>query len=235
MLFALTAGLAGVLALAAYAGAVVLVLAVGLVQGLLIAGWHRSLRVPGAVGGMVVAGAASAAADVLLWLRDDPRPLTPATGVLGLTVAGAFLHQLTRRPPRHELTASLTATISLAVLGVLTALYIAAEGTRGGASLVAVVALAAGAARLVDLLPLPALLRLPPGLLLAGAIGFLLGGVTTVDARPGLLLGLAAGAAAQAAGVLVRRTGAADLYTAGALPIAIGGPVAYVLGRILVG
>lgn len=235
MVIALTLALAGVLALAALAGAAVLVLAVALVQGMVIAGWHRTLGVPGAVGGMVLAGVAAAAADLLLWLRDDPRPLSPAAGVLGLTIAGGFFHQLTRRWPREQLTASLTGTVTLATVAVLAAVFVSARQTHGGAALVSAVALSAGVARLPDLVPMSTWVRATCGLLLGAAVGLLVGGWTIVGPGPGLLLGLAGAAAAELGAALVRRAPAADLYTAAGLPLALAAPVAYVLGRILVG
>jgi hypothetical protein len=236
MAIALTAALAGVLALAGYAGSVVLLLAVAMVQGLLVAGWYRCVDVPGATGGMLLAGAASGAADLLLLLRDDPRPLAPATGVLGLAMVGTLLHQLVRRPERDRVTASLTATATLTAFAVLTGLFISAEQTRGGASLVAVVAVTAVAGRVVDLLPsLPSSVRAPAGVVLGGVVGAGLGSLTVVEAQPGLLLGLGAAASAAVAGAVVRRFPRPDLFTAGALPLAVAGPVAYVLGRILVG
>ena len=80
---ALTLALAGAVALAAYAGQTLVVGAVLVVQGLLVWGWYDALDVPGRIGGMILAGAAAATADVLLLVRDDTRPLTPVAGVVG--------------------------------------------------------------------------------------------------------------------------------------------------------
>ncbi|MGH8939463.1 MAG: hypothetical protein ACRDV2_08945, partial [Actinomycetes bacterium] len=95
MAAALTLALAGLLALSAWAGAVPLMLAVALVQGLVVAGWYRAVDVPGALGGMLLAGVVAAATDLLLVVRDDPRPVTPATSVLGVAMVGGLVHQLT--------------------------------------------------------------------------------------------------------------------------------------------
>src|SRR4029079_1774535 len=94
--------------------------------GLLVSGWHRSLAVPGARGGVALAGAAALAADLLLGVRGDTRPLAPVSAVVGLAVVGALIHQLLRSADRARVTASLTATVTLAVLAVLAGLYIAA-------------------------------------------------------------------------------------------------------------
>src|SRR3954451_4572904 len=101
---AMTAAMAGALALGAYAGSVVLLVAVAGTQAVMVYGWHRALDVPGALGGVILAGAAAGVADVLLVARDDARPLAPVSGVLALAVLGAFLHQLARRGERTRLT-----------------------------------------------------------------------------------------------------------------------------------
>src|SRR3954449_10185304 len=137
---AMTAAMAGALALGAYAGSVVLLVAVAGTQAVMVYGWHRALDVPGALGGALLAGAAAGVADLFLVVRDDARPLAPLSGVLGLAVIGAFLHQLARRGKRAQLTGSLTATAALAVFAVLAGLYLAALQTRGEAALVALVA-----------------------------------------------------------------------------------------------
>lgn len=232
---ALTLALAGALALTAYAGEIALLLAVLVVQGLLASGWHRTLDVPGSVGGMVLAGGAALAADILLLLRDEARPLAPIAGVLGVAVLGAMVHQLLRGPARSRVTASLTATTMLVVLGTLAALFLAAAQTRGGAALVALAALAAAISAAVDQVALPPLVV--AGIATVG--GILLGAVaaalTELSLGPSLLLGGAAAATAVSVMVFVRRAERPDLTTVAALPLTGVAPLAYVLGRILVG
>ena len=232
---ALTLALAGALALGAHTADVLLLLAVLAVQGLLIFGWHRALDVPGALGGMILSAATALAADVALLVRDDARPLTPVTGVLGVAMLGALVHQLTRRPDRARLTASLTATTMLVVLVALGALYLPAEETRGEAALVALVAAATVAAAGAELLPSTAVVRGAVAVVVGLAVGAVFGGVTGLAMGSALLAGGAAAAVAAAAMAFVRRAERPDLATSAALPLVVAGPVAYVLGRILVG
>jgi hypothetical protein len=233
---AVTAALAGALALGAYASSVALLLAVLITQGTIIFRWHQSLEVPGALGGAVLAGIAGLGADLLVVLRDDPRPLTGLTGVLGLAVLGAFLHQLARRGDRDRVTASVTATVALVVLTVFAALYLAAAETRGTGALVAVVVLSVLAARLAEQVPVPALHRAALAVL-AGAVVGAVGGHLTGDlgVGVGLALGAAAAIATGIASVMTRGLPRPVATTVAALPLAVAGPVAYVLGRVLIG
>lgn len=230
----MTAAMAVALALGAYVGSAVLLLAVVVTQAAVIYGWHRGLDVPGSVGGTVLAAAAALSADLVLVTRDDARPLVPVAGVLGLAVLGGFVHQLARRDGRVRLTASLTATLSLVVLVVLGALYLAALDTRGEAALVAVVALGVLGARLADSAPLPALHRAVCAVLAGGVVGALGGLLTDVGTGPGLLLGLVAAITATAALAVLRDATRSALPSAG-LPLVAAAPVAYVLGRLVVG
>jgi hypothetical protein len=232
---ALTIALAGAIAVAAYAGDVFLVLIVLGVQGLLLSGWYRVLDVPGAIGGMVLAGATAVAADVLLLVRDEVRPLKPVVGVLGLAMLGALVHQLTRRPDRTRVTASLTATCTQVVLVALGSLYLAANETRGGAALVSAVALAAAAAAAAELLPFASGFRVAIGVVGGAVVGAVVGATTHLAIGSALLAGVSASVVAVAATGFVRRAGRPDLPVAAALPLLVAAPVSYVVGRILVG
>jgi hypothetical protein len=236
MALALTAALGGAVALSAYAGIPVLVLAVALVQAFVAYGWNRTLVVPGSTGALVIAAAAALGSDLLLLRHDESRPLAPLSGVLGLTVVAAFVHQVVRRPHRDRVTASLSATVTLAVAVVLAALYLPAyRDTSGAAALVAAVALAAAAGALMGGLPAPAWASVPLGLAAGAGVGWLIGGATHVGSGDGGLLGLAAAVLAEVALALVRRAAGHDRLSAAALPIAFAGPAAYILGRILLG
>jgi hypothetical protein len=232
---ALTLALAGALALAAYAAEAPLVVAVLVVQGLLVWGWYDALGVPGRTGGSVLAGAAAVTADALLLVRDDTRALTPVAGVLAVAMLGAMVHQLARRDGRERLTESLTATMTLVVLATFGALYVAAEQTLGGPALVALAALAAPVAAGASMVPLPT--PLVTGVAAGGGLmlGLLAATTTDLSVGPALTTGAAAAAAALAAITFVRRVNQPDLATAAALPLLSVAPVAYILGRILVG
>jgi hypothetical protein len=232
---ALTLALGGALALGAYAGDVPLLLAILLLQAILLSGWHGTFDAPGALGGVALAAASSLAADLLLLVRDDPRPLTPVAGVLGLTMLGAFVHQLVRRPPREGLTASLTTTTMLVVVSTIACLFLAAAQSRGGTSLVALSALAAALAAVVDLLPLPTLVRAAIGAISGIVLGAVFAGMTDLSVGSSLVVGGAAAATAVAMTAFVRRAARPALTTVAALPVAGAAPFAYVLGRILMG
>jgi hypothetical protein len=232
---ALTLALAGALALAAYAGEALVVVAVLVVQALLVWSWYDVLDVPGRTGGSVLAGAAAVTADVLLLVRDDTRALTPVTGVLAVAMIGAIVHQLARKGGRERLTESLTATMTLVVLATLGALFIATEQTLGGAALVALAALSAAVAVGASSVPLPT--GLVAGIAVVGGLvlGLLVAAITDLSVGPALTTGAASAATALAAITFVRRAKQPDLAAAAALPLLSVAPVAYVLGRILVG
>ncbi|MEP6761237.1 MAG: hypothetical protein ABJA93_07710 [Sporichthyaceae bacterium] len=232
---ALTVALAIALTLAAYAGEALVVPAVLVVQGLLVWGWHDALDVPGRTGGMVLAGAAAATADVLLLVRDDTRALTPVAGVLAVAMLGAKVHQLARRPHRERLTESLTATTTLVAIATLGALFVAAEQTLGGPALVTLAALSAAVAAAASLAPLPTALVAGSATVGGLFLGLLVAAMTHLPVGPALPVGAAAAATAIAAITFVRRARRRDLATAGSLPLLSVAPVAYVLGRILVG
>ena len=232
---ALTLALAGALALAAYAGQTLVVGAVLVVQGLLVWGWHDALDAPGRIGGMILAGTAAATADVLLLVRDDTRPLTPVAGVVAVAMLGAMVHQLARGPRRERLTESMTATMTLVALATLGALFVAAQQTLGGPALVALAALSAVVAAAASLAPLPT--ALVAGVATVGGLflGLLVAAMTHLSVGSALPIAAAAAATAVAAITFVRRAKRPDLTTAGALPLLSVAPVAYVLGRLLVG
>lgn len=237
--------LAGALALGAYGGSVFLVLSVALTQGLVLVRWYSAVAAPGAAGGMVLCAAAGVGADLLLLgrhARADLHPLGPVTGVLGLAMVGVLLHQLTRNP-RDRVTASMTATAALAVLVVLASAYVAAgqpqaaagaAGTVAG-DLVSVVAAGLAAARLADLLPLGAGPRAGLAMAVAGVVGLGVGVATGIGAGTGLLLGVVTGSVAAAGAALAGRLPHPHPVLSGALPVALAGPVAYVIGRIVLG
>lgn len=145
--------LAGALALASAAGHTPLTIAVVVAQALLILGWYEVIDVPGRVLGSALAGAAGLAADVAMRAKGDEPSLGPLVGVLGLTAVGAIVHQLIRSDGRSRVTASMSATLSLASLTVLAACLIAERGAVHGETVTMVVVLAAGAATAVLALP----------------------------------------------------------------------------------
>ena len=217
-----------------------LLLAVLLVQGLLVAGWFPALRVPGAAGGQVVVGAAAVAADLAVLAADETRPLEHVAAVLGLALLAALAHQLVRRDGRVELTASLTATGAAAVLTGLAAAWLALDVSRAGTGLLVLAAAAAAAAAA----------RRPGG---RGGRAGALGRVPRRGRRhragrgrggrhderlasPPLWRPARGGAvAARLAVLLANRAVAPHPLLSAALPAVLVAPAVYLLGRVLVG
>ncbi len=150
---ALTAVFAAGLALAAHGGRGWLALVVLVLQCVLIVGWFVTVRLPGGIGGFVVALAAAVAADGLLLWSADPMSARPLTGLLGLVVVAALLAQLARRDGRPSLTASLTTAVAASAVAVAAATYLSARGGRVGVDVVVVGAVAVGVSGLAFALP----------------------------------------------------------------------------------
>jgi hypothetical protein len=231
--------LALVLVLAAAAGEGVLVLAVALVQACVIAGWHRSVGVPGAVEGALVAGAAALAADMLVLTAPADRPLARMPAVLSLAVLGALVAQLARRDGRPRLVASLTATVCLSAFAALPAAQLAALGSEGGVPLVAATVVPAGLVAAADAVGRtgtgPRWLRPLTAMVAALASGAVVGGLTGLETGVAVATAAASGAVAWAGAVLADRAARPDALLAAALPLALAAPVGYVMGRLLIG
>jgi hypothetical protein len=103
------------LAVAARSGALQLLVAVAVVQGLLALSWTFALSVPGRIGALVIAALASAGADVAVSVWPHSR-LGPVLAVFGLAVPVMFVHQLARGTGRDRLLESI-GSIALLVLG----------------------------------------------------------------------------------------------------------------------
>lgn len=110
--FAVLAGAA--LAWSARSGAVQLLVAVAAAQALLAVTWIYVLRVPGRIGGLVIAALAAAACDVSASVWPHGR-LAVLLVVAGLAVPVMFVHQLARGAARVRVVRSLGA-IALVVV-----------------------------------------------------------------------------------------------------------------------
>ena len=212
-------------------------------QAVVVATWHRCLGVPGATGGAAVAGAAAISADVLALDGARDRPLSHVPAVLALAVLAALVHQLARRDGRDRLTASLTATVSLAALAALGSAYVASLDVEDGPALVTAAGVAAvlvvfgvfsrrrsGASNRYDIVVVTA----------AGAASaVVMVALEGLEVGPALAVSGVSALVAWVASVLVARASGSDTREGAALgaalPILVAGPVAYVLGRLLVG
>jgi len=190
-----------------------------------------------------VAGAAAISADVLALDGARDRPLSDVPAVLALAVLAALVHQLARRDGRDRLTASLTATVSLAALAALGSAYVASLDVEDGPALVTAAGVAAvlvvsgvfsrrrsGASNRYDIVVVTA----------AGAASaVVMVALEGLEVGPALAVSGGSALVAWVASVLVARasgSGSREGAALGAaLPILVAGPVAYVLGRLLVG
>ena len=214
-------------------------LGVVMVQALVLEGWHRALGAPGRLGGLVLGLGAALACDLLVLADDGKAPLAPVPAVLGVAMVGAVVHQMLRRDGRERLNASVAATVSGVVFASMAAGYLAALDLDAGTSVVGTIASVAGLCALVPVVGgragLPGWVQLALGPALAVAVGAAagLGGpLSVVDAVP---LAVAAAAAATAGSALVARAPRPARPVAVGLSFATAAPLAYVLGRVLVG
>ena len=228
------AGLAAVLGIAAAGPVGVLVAAIGLLQLLVAARWFAALGVSAAArGGAFVGAAAAIGADLAVALRDERHPLAPVTAVLGLAMLAAMLHQLVRRDGRDHLTDSLTATVSLAVVGSLGACYLGAASSRDGTAFVVAGVAGAALAVVAAALPGPEPLVAGAGLLAGAAAGVVVGVLSDLGPRTGGLVGLCCAVAAAVSVAVARRAARPDPFVTAGLPLLLAAPVAFVLARLL--
>lgn len=217
----------------------VVLLGVVVVQGLVVQGWHRVLDVPGRAGGLVVATGTALTCDVLVWVQDGQAPLAPVPAVLGVAMLASVVQQMLRRDGRGRLNASLAATATLAVVVAVAVGYLAAVDLDHGTAVVGTVALAAGSCALVPALGgrlgLPGWAEVLAGPALAVAAGAACGLGTPLTIVDSLALAAAAAAAATAGGALAARAPRPRRAVAAGLSFATAGPLAYVMGAVLIG
>jgi hypothetical protein len=222
-------GLALVLGLAAAGPVGVLVAAIALVQVLVALRWFAVLDIDAAArGGAIVGAAAAIGADLAVALRDDRRPLSPVTAVLGLAMLAALIQQLVRRDGRDRLTASLSATVSLAAVGTLGSAYLGTQSSREGAAFVAT-----AVAVVTTIVPGPPVIGATLGLVAGVVAGAVVGVLSDLGARTGGLVGLGCTVAAGVAVVFARRAASPDPLVTAGLPLLVAAPVAYLLARLL--
>lgn len=164
-LAALTAVLTGVLAAGGYLGVTATMIAVAVVQAVLIPCWMLGNRLPGRIGGLVMGGAAAAAADGLT-LHWPNSGYSPVLGVLGVAIPLMFVHQLSRGVVRTRVVESLAGITLLLVAVVAVPGLIMLRYQASGRTVVLAVLASFGiglvAAHLTDaVLPVP---RFDPGL-----------------------------------------------------------------------
>jgi len=235
--------LAALLTISAFAGPVLVAIAVALPAGVMAWGWSGLLGLPSPRGtAFVLAVGSLAAIGTALATRADPL-LGWMPAALAGSVIVAFLHQLARRDGRPRLVESIASNTTAIAIVVSGACFVVLPRTGHGAWVVALAACAMAVSALTDLLGDRPRLRawlLPLAMLAGGvlAIGIsLVSGV--VGWGPAVLLGvLSAGVSHSLRRVLAMLPAISgsrsQLVSAGA-SVLTAGVVVYVVGRLFVG
>ncbi len=243
----LSTALVAVLAIAAALGRPLLGAGVAVVQVVFTLGGVRPAAVPAIRAGAWLALVVSVGASVWLVVGGSSE-MWPVAALLGPALVVAVMIQLIRRDGRHALTTSLTMTVAACALALLPVAWLALRGAEGGVHAVWLGLLGVGAVGLAELLPAPAALRRSLAVVFAGALAAALvavadGVASTVPAVGGVVVTTFVALTAVAAVAAVDRVGeelgdsTVDLLTPlrVTMPIVVAAPVAYVLGRVLVG
>ena len=252
---AVVAVLAGaLLAIGAHVGALALLVAVAVTQAALVVSWIVGTGLPGRIGAAVLAALAAGGADTMVsvWPHGQLGALLP---VLGLVMPVAFVHQLTRGVVRTRVVESLSDITVLIVATVALAAFVQLRHELLPQLTVYTVVLAISAALVAghfcDLVISsprfdPAVRRGLPAVVLGAAVAALiaqlqLGGQLEFTSGRGLFLGAAIGVLAGLFGVGAGFIQVATSLPTGGravrlqpvfgtlLPLALAGPVAYLL------
>ena len=232
--------LGALLVLATAAGTAPLVGALLLAQAAVVAGWHSGLGAPGLRGGAAVGAGTALAADLLVAVAPDDRPLRALPAVVAGALVASVVHQVVRRDGRTALTASLTATGSLGVLVALAAMHLATAAEPDGTALVAAAAVPAAVVTMAEALrPVtgaPAWSGMVVAVVTAAATAT---AVVAAGDRTGWSVAAGCAAAGAAAGwvatVVVTRTARPQAVLLVGLPQLLAAPAAYVASRLRVG
>ncbi|WP_432523849.1 hypothetical protein [Kineococcus sp. SYSU DK006] len=252
-----TFALAALLALASFAPAGVLALAVVLVGALVAAGWPQLLDLPArrSTTALLAAVALAAAAAAALGARTGRLEGTRSTGVLdvlpavaAMSLLAAFVHQLLRTDGRPRLVESVTGAVTGQAVVVLAAAWVAVPSTYAGPPLAPVVLAAVVTAGAVCATSWPLRVAGPVALVAGAATGWfaatlvvLLGGAGVLShprwGLAGLVAGLGAGLLVAAWRAQVARLPAVHALPAAlavaAAPVALAGGGAYLVGRLV--
>ncbi|MEO6143841.1 MAG: hypothetical protein ABIP19_07685 [Dermatophilaceae bacterium] len=235
--------LAGLLTISAFAGPLLVAVAVALPAGVMAWGWSGLLVLPSPRGTAFVLAVGSAAAiGTALATRADPL-LEWMPAALAGSVIVAFLHQLARRDGRPRLVESIASNITAIAILVSGACFVVLPRTSHGAWVVALAAGAIAVSTLTDLLgDLPRLRAwlLPMAMLAGGVVAIGVGLASgVVGWGPAALLGvLAAGvshALRRVLAMLPAISGSRSQLVSAGASVQTAGVVVYVVGRLFVG
>ena len=235
--------LAGLLTISAFAGPVLVAVAVALAAGVIAWGWSGLMGLPSPRGTAFVLAVGSAAAiGTALATRAEPFLAWMPAALAGSLIV-AFLHQLARRDGRPRLVESIAATITAIAIVVSGASFVVLPRTQHGAWVMALASSAVAVSALTDLVGGWQRLRawLLPLTMLAGggasiAVGLTLGAVSW---GPAALLGVLAAAVSHAVrrvlAILPAISGARSQLVSASASVLTGGVVVYVVGRLFIG
>lgn len=235
--------LAALLTICAFAGPVLVAVAVALAAGVITWGWPGLFGLPSPRGTILVLaiGSVAAIATVLATTTEPYLAWVPAAlaGALGV----AFVHQLARRDGRPRLVESVSLTTTALAIVVSGASLVALPRTPNGAWVVAIASSAIAVSALTDLFGRSRRLRawLLPLAMLAGGIVAMVVGVVLGSAGWGAsaLVGvLAAGishAVRRALSLLPAISAARSQLVSASASVLTGGVVVYVVGRFFLG
>ena len=235
--------LAGLLALTAFAGSLMVALAVALAAGVMSWGWAGLLGLPSPRGTTFVLTVGSAGAiGTVLASVDGPYPLAWMPAALAGSMMVAFLHQLARRDGRPRLVEAVASTVTAIAIVVSGASLVALPGTEHGAWVVAIASAAVAVSAMTDLAGGSRRLcawLLPMAMLAGGAVAILVGNLAgDVSWGAAALLGvLAAGvshAVRRVLATLPAISGARSQLASACASVLAGGVVVYVVGRLLI-
>ena len=235
--------LAALLTICAFAGPVLVAVAVALAAGVITWGWPGLFGLPSPRGTTFVLAIGSVAAigTVLATTTEPYLAWVPAAlaGALGV----AFVHQLARRDGRPRLVESVSTNTTAIAIVVSGASLVALPRTPNGAWVVAIASSAIAVSALTDLFGRSRRLRawLLPLAMLAGGIVAMVVGVVLGSAGWGAsaLVGvLAAGishAVRRALSLLPAISAARSQLVSASASVLTGGVVVYVVGRFFLG
>jgi len=233
---------AGLLAISAFAGPLLVGVTVALAAGVMAWGWSGLLGLPSPRGtAFVLTVGAAASVGTALATRDDPL-LGWMPAALAGSVIVAFVHQLSRRDGRPRLVESIASTVTAIAIMVSGACFVVLPRTNHGAWVVALAAAAIAVSALTDMvvnMPRFSAWLLPLAMVAGGVVAIGLGlasGVVTWG--PAALMGvLSAGvshALRRVLAMLPAISGLRSQLVSASASVLTVGVVVYVVGRLFI-
>jgi hypothetical protein len=234
--------LAGLLAISAFAGPLLVAVAVALAAGVIVWGWAGLLLLPSPRGtALVLAVGSTAAIWTALATRTDPFLAWMPAALAGSLIV-AFFHQLARRDGRPRLVESVASTTTAIAIVVSGASLVVLPRSLHGDWVVALASSAVAVSALTDLAAGRRQVRawlLPLAMLAGGVAAIVVGLFGGIGWGPCALLGvLAAGvshAVRRVLAMLPAITGSRSQLVSASASVLTGGVVVYVVGRSFVG